>query len=54
MRNFDREKPVPDSLFRVYKGLYSYDKTPLHAGVRVNGRDRGLETREDHVSCGIR
>jgi len=32
-RNFDREKPVSDQLFRVYRSLYSYDKTPLHAVV---------------------
>jgi cephalosporin-C deacetylase-like acetyl esterase len=29
-RDFNREKPVSDALFRVYKSLYSYDKTPLH------------------------
>jgi cephalosporin-C deacetylase-like acetyl esterase/predicted Ser/Thr protein kinase len=32
-RNFSREKPVSDALFRVYKSLYSYDKTPLRAAV---------------------
>ena len=32
-RDFSREKPVSDALFRVYKSLYSYDKTPLHAAV---------------------
>jgi len=30
-RNYSLERPVSDQLFRVYKGLYSYDKTPLHA-----------------------
>ena len=30
-RDFSREKPVSDQLFQVYKSLYSYDKTPLHA-----------------------
>jgi len=29
-RDFNREKPVSDALFRVYKSLFSYDKTPLH------------------------
>ena len=33
VRDFNREKPVSDALFRVYKSLYSYDKTPLHAVV---------------------
>jgi eukaryotic-like serine/threonine-protein kinase len=32
-RDFGREKPVPDSLFRAYKSLYSYDKAPLQAVV---------------------
>jgi cephalosporin-C deacetylase-like acetyl esterase len=32
-RDFSREKPVSDQLFEVYKSLYSYDKTPLHAVV---------------------
>jgi hypothetical protein len=32
-RDYNREKPVSDELFRVYKSLYSYDKTPLHAVV---------------------
>ena len=32
-RDFSRERPVSDQLFLVYKGLYSYDKTPLHAAV---------------------
>ena len=29
-RDFSREKPVSDALFKVYKSLYSYDKKPLH------------------------
>jgi formylglycine-generating enzyme required for sulfatase activity/cephalosporin-C deacetylase-like acetyl esterase len=32
-RDFNREKPVSDDLFRAYKSLYSYDKTPLNAVV---------------------
>ena len=30
-RDYSLEKPVSDQLFQVYKSLYSYDKTPLHA-----------------------
>ncbi len=30
-RDYSREKPVSDELFRAYRGLYSYDKTPLNA-----------------------
>lgn len=32
-RNYGSEKPVSDQLFGAYKGLYSYDKTPLNAKV---------------------
>src|SRR5271157_1438280 len=32
-RDFSRELPVSDQLFRAYKSLYSYDKTPLRAVV---------------------
>jgi serine/threonine protein kinase/formylglycine-generating enzyme required for sulfatase activity/cephalosporin-C deacetylase-like acetyl esterase len=32
-RDFTQEKPVSDSLFHVYKSLFSYDKTLLHAVV---------------------
>lgn len=29
-RNYSLETPVSDELFRAYKSLYSYDRTPLH------------------------
>jgi cephalosporin-C deacetylase-like acetyl esterase len=32
-RDYAREKPVSEDVFRIYKGLYSYDKTPLQAVV---------------------
>jgi eukaryotic-like serine/threonine-protein kinase len=32
-RDFSQEKPVSDQLFQVYKSVYSYDKTPLHAQI---------------------
>jgi tRNA A-37 threonylcarbamoyl transferase component Bud32/cephalosporin-C deacetylase-like acetyl esterase len=32
-RDFGHEKPVSDEVFRAYRSLYSYDKTPLHANV---------------------
>jgi serine/threonine protein kinase/cephalosporin-C deacetylase-like acetyl esterase len=34
-RDFNREKPVSDELFCVYKSLYSYDKTPLRAVIEA-------------------
>ncbi len=30
-RDFSQEKPVSDQVFKAFKSLYSYDKTPLHA-----------------------
>ncbi len=30
-RDLSKEKPVPESIFQVYKGLYTYDKTALNA-----------------------
>ncbi|HXZ19928.1 MAG TPA: protein kinase, partial [Candidatus Acidoferrales bacterium] len=33
VRDYSKEKPVPDEIFRVYRGLYAYDKTPLNAAV---------------------
>jgi eukaryotic-like serine/threonine-protein kinase len=32
-RDYRKEQPVSDQLFQVYKSLYSYDKSPLHAVV---------------------
>jgi eukaryotic-like serine/threonine-protein kinase len=37
VRDFDKEKPVPDSVFRIYRSLYAYDPAPLDA--RVEGID---------------
>ena len=33
VRDFQHEKPVSDELFRIYKSMYAYDKTPLNAAV---------------------
>ncbi len=30
-RDFSKEKPVSDEVFRAYRGLYAYDRTELHA-----------------------
>ena len=32
-RNYEKEKPVSDKVFQVYRGLYSYDKTALNPKV---------------------
>ena len=33
IRDYSREKPVSDEIFRAYKGLYSYDKTELNPAI---------------------
>jgi hypothetical protein len=40
-RDFSREKLVSDALSRLYKSLYSYDKTPLHAVVESTEQTDG-------------
>ncbi len=30
-RDYSRETPVPDDVFRIYCGFYAYDKTPLNS-----------------------
>ena len=32
-RDFSKEEPVSDAVFSFFRGLYSYDKSPLHASV---------------------
>src|SRR5207248_5276265 len=32
-RDYSKEKPVSDDLFRVFKRLYAYDKGPLSAAI---------------------
>ena len=38
-RDLTKEKPASDQLFQAYRGLYSYDKTPLNASVEPFGQD---------------
>lgn len=40
-RDFYKEKPVPDSIFQVYKEQFSYDKTELNA--QLESRDESFE-----------
>jgi eukaryotic-like serine/threonine-protein kinase len=35
--DYRNAKPVPDSVYRIYEGLYAYDKTPLEA--RIESED---------------
>jgi formylglycine-generating enzyme required for sulfatase activity/cephalosporin-C deacetylase-like acetyl esterase/predicted Ser/Thr protein kinase len=45
-RDYNREKPISDELFRAYRGLYSYDKTPLNAVVEATDRSNDSWKRE--------
>jgi len=40
-RDYRKEKPVPDAVFAVYKGLYEYDRKPLNA--RIEGTETAPE-----------
>jgi formylglycine-generating enzyme required for sulfatase activity/dienelactone hydrolase len=35
-RDYSKERPVPDGIFQVYRRLYDYDRTPLHAVVEAS------------------
>lgn len=34
-RDYKKEKPVSESVFQIYKGLYAYDRTPLNAKIQA-------------------
>ena len=44
LRDYSKEKPVSEELFRAYRSLYSYDKTPLNAVV-----ESPAETTDDWI-----
>jgi eukaryotic-like serine/threonine-protein kinase len=45
MRDFLKIQPAPDAIFAVYRRMYEYDRTPLHAQV-LESVDEGDWTRE--------
>ena len=47
-RDYSREKPCSDDLFRVYKSLYAYDKTPLNA--KVESVEETPDYRRERIS----
>ena len=52
-RDFSKEKPVSDEVFRAFKGLYAYDKAALN--VRVEGTVTArTDAGEDQFRCGLR
>jgi eukaryotic-like serine/threonine-protein kinase len=50
-RDFSKLKPVPDSIFRVYKGLYAYDKTALNSVVESEDNSSVYWTRQKVTFC---
>lgn len=38
-QDFSKVKPVPDEVFRIYRSLYAYDRTPLNARVETVAQD---------------
>jgi dipeptidyl aminopeptidase/acylaminoacyl peptidase len=47
-RDYAAEKPVPDAVFRIYRGFYSYDKTELKP--TVDSVDESEHWRREKVS----
>lgn len=48
LRNYASEKPINDQLFRAYKSLYSYDKTPLNP--KIEFVRQGEDWREEKIT----
>ena len=48
-RDFSKEKPASDEVFRVYQTMYSYDKTPLNAQVEGVVQDTA-DWREEKIT----
>ena len=49
-RDYSREKPVPDSVFRSYENLYAYDQTPLNAKTEASYEHAGEAWRTEKVT----
>lgn len=45
-RDYKQERPVADEIFRIYKGLYAYDRTPLNSVVEPVEDGSALWRRE--------
>jgi len=44
--DYRNAKPIPDSVFRIYQGLYSYDRTPLDAKIESSDETSPYWRRE--------
>ena len=49
VRDYSREKPVPDEVFRIYQGLYAYDRSDLKAVVESTD-DSSEFWRQERIS----
>jgi dienelactone hydrolase len=47
--DYRKAKPIPDAVFRIYRGLYSYDRTPLDAKIESND-DSSRYWRRERIS----
>ena len=45
-RDFDRVQPATDDVFKVYRSIYTYDRTPLDASVSPNPERSADWTKE--------
>ena len=45
-RDFSKTQPVDDNVFRLYRNMYAYDRTPLRASVEAATGNSGDWTRE--------
>jgi len=48
VRDYKKEKPVSDQVFAAYKGLYSYDRSPLNA--TLEGSEETPDWRMEHIT----
>jgi eukaryotic-like serine/threonine-protein kinase len=47
--DYRNAKPVPDAVFRIYQGLYSYDRTPLDSKIEAVD-DSSRDWRRERIS----
>jgi len=49
IRDFAKAKPAPDAVYRIYKGMYSYERTPLNAKLESIAQD-STDWRKEKVT----
>jgi formylglycine-generating enzyme required for sulfatase activity/dienelactone hydrolase len=48
VRDFSKAKPAPDAVFRIYKAMYAYDRTPLNA--KVESIENSADWRKEKIT----